>query len=382
MVSIKVKVLNKDNQFGGRNIDVSFGSRSFKTPNRTATQKDYNAASSLPHNIVIENPVSEYVSSFNNPSFHAFLTANSSFKGRVQNISHFIDMMGDYPIMSTTHIPTNQRVSQNQLMLFNILQKDDFDIISIPPFNYKNIGEYETTISQFSEAARARGQEAMPILQLSGELETFKLEFASLIKLNSNGICNVIGFTYANPSTHIQQYQEIYERREEDVWYHIFGVPRVPRGKSVPVAHIHELQNYGIDTFSPEVRDVPQKAIARLIMLGRDIKPKEVECPKRFDSQTLGIFKEREWIDRYGHDIHCNCRICNGKDLLSFKEKFMYDLDGSFDPRFLRNADKLHELATGTHEFNDSMEAIKSDDLPAYFNSKELTKGRVKPPIE
>ena len=45
MVSIKVRVLNKDNRFGGRNIEVSFGSSSFKTPNRTATHKDYLAAS-------------------------------------------------------------------------------------------------------------------------------------------------------------------------------------------------------------------------------------------------------------------------------------------------------------------------------------------------
>lgn len=37
MVSIKVKVQNKDNRFGGRNVDISFGSSSFKTPNRTAT---------------------------------------------------------------------------------------------------------------------------------------------------------------------------------------------------------------------------------------------------------------------------------------------------------------------------------------------------------
>ena len=43
MVSIRVKVLNKDNRFGGRNVDISFGSFSFKTPNRTATHKEYNA---------------------------------------------------------------------------------------------------------------------------------------------------------------------------------------------------------------------------------------------------------------------------------------------------------------------------------------------------
>jgi hypothetical protein len=34
-------------------------------------------------------------------------------------------------------------------------------------------------------------------------------------------------------------------------------VPKIPRGKkSISVAHIHELQNWGLDTFSPEVRDI------------------------------------------------------------------------------------------------------------------------------
>jgi len=78
LISINVKVLNKDNRFGGRIVDISFGSSSFKTPHRTATHKDYHAASSLPHNVTIGNPVSEYVSSFNNTSFDESMEAIKS----------------------------------------------------------------------------------------------------------------------------------------------------------------------------------------------------------------------------------------------------------------------------------------------------------------
>jgi hypothetical protein len=53
LTSIKISELNKDNNFGGRNITVSLGSSSFRTPIKTATQKDYHAASSLPHKITI-----------------------------------------------------------------------------------------------------------------------------------------------------------------------------------------------------------------------------------------------------------------------------------------------------------------------------------------
>jgi len=383
MVSIKVKVLNKDNRFGGRNVDISFGSSSFKTPHRAATHKDYHAASSLPHNVIIGNPVSEYVSAFNNTSFNAFLSANGSFVRRREQItSQSIDMMRYSPIMSTINIPTQRRVTQNQLMLFNAFQNHpQLDIISIPQFEYNNINEYEKVIIQFSEAARTRRQEAMPILPLSTELEIFKQEFEALRRLHNIGICNVIGFAYANPFKHPQQVQEIYEKREEDIWYHVFGVPRTPRAKKniIPVAHIHELQNWGLDTFSPEIRDLGIKAVKYLIMKSKTTKPDEIEC-RRYDSPTLGIFKEPEWIGRYGHDLHCECPVCKGKDLSSFKHEFTHELNGNFNPNLLINADKVHELVSGSKEFDESMKAIESDDLTAYYESKEFTKGRVRPP--
>jgi len=381
MVSIKIKVLNKDNRFGGRNVDISFGSSSFKTPNRNATNKDYLAATSLPHKITIQNPVSEYVSAFNKPSFDAFLTGNGSFARRKKSIAdQCIDMMRYSPIMSTIHIPTEERITQNQLMLFNVFQNRHLDIISIPPFQYKNIKEYEEVVAQFSEVARSRKQEAMPILPLSTKLSIFRLEFDALRRLHDTGICNVIGFDYASPDTHSHQYLEIYSNREEDIWYHAFCVPRAPRGKNaIPVAHIHELQNYGLDTFSPEVRDVSQKAIGYLRMETQNTDPDKLEL-KRYDSPTLGIFKEPKWISKYGHALHCNCPVCIGKDLISFKYTYTHDLDGSFDPNQLHSADKVHELVSGSKEFDESMKAIKSDDLPAYYESKEFTKGRVKPP--
>ncbi|MDY6966590.1 MAG: hypothetical protein SVM80_11620 [Halobacteriota archaeon] len=382
MVTIKVKVLNKDNRFGGRNVDISFGSSSFKTPHRAATQKDYHAASALPHDITIGNPVSEYVSAFNNTSFDAFLTGNGSFTGRRRKItSQSIDMMRYSPIMSTIQVPTGRRLTQNQLMLYNAFQNhDQLDIISIPPFEYKDIKEYEEVISQFSEVAKSRGQEAMPILPLSTDLNTFIREFKSLRILHKTGICNVIGFAYANPFTSVQQAFEIYIHRDEDIWYHTFGVPRIPRDRNaIHVAHIHELQNWGLDTFSPESRDIGRKAVTYLIMKSKTTKPDEIEC-RRFDSPTLGIFKEPEWITRYENDLHCDCPVCKGRDLRSFKDEFTHELNGDFNPNLLRSADRVHELTSGSNEFDESMRAIESDDLPAYFENKELTKGRIKPP--
>lgn len=199
--------------------------------------------------------------------------------------------------------------------------------------------------------------------------------FEALRQLNNdNGICKVIGFAYAGPFSHIQQYQTIYEKRAEDIWYHVFGVPKAPKNKSV--AHIHELQNWGIDTFSPEVRYIQPKAISHLIFESRKIKPEEVVCPRRFDYQTLGIITENDWTEKYGHDIHCSCPVCTGKDLSSFKDTYMHDLDGSFAPRLLYDADRTHTLISRTNEFIESKEAIKADDLPTYFDEREFTKNR------
>lgn len=127
------------------------------------------------------------------------------------------------------------------------------------------------------------------------------------------------------------------------------------------------------------MRDVPQKAIGHLMMESKTIEPDELEL-KRYDSPTLGIFKEPKWISRYGHDLHSNCPVCKGKDLSSFKYVYTHDLEGSYEPNQLRSADKVHELVSSSNEFDESMMAIKSDDLPAYYESKEFTKGRIKPP--
>jgi hypothetical protein len=275
MVSIRVSVLNKDNRFGGRNIGVSLGSQSFKTPSRLATHKDYLSVSALPHKVTIENPVSEYVSAFDNRSLDDFLHGNGSFRERSRKIDQGLNLMRYYPTISSIKIPAERRLAQDKLKLFDELQKDDFDIVSIPPFEYKDINEYKKFIIEYSDFVRSRGQEAMPILPLSTKLTarspTFNLEFNALKELNNdNDICKIIGFAYADPFSHIQQYQTIYESRDENIWYHVFGVPKAPKKKFV--AHIHELQNWGIDTFSPEVRYMQPKAIGHLIFASRKVK--------------------------------------------------------------------------------------------------------------
>lgn len=378
MTSFNVKVLNKDNRFGGRIIDVTIGSTGFKTPIRTATHKEYYAAGSLPHKITIKSPISEYVSSFGNSSLDAFLTENGSFSRRSARMrDQSLDMMRLFPIISSIQFPQDRRINQDKLMLFKEFQKDpQFDIVSIPPFEYNNIDEYKKIILQFNDAVKSNGQEAMPILPLSTKLDKFKLEFAALRQLrNDFDICKIIGFSYADPLSHIQQFQEIYEKREEDIWYHAFGIPRTPRTGKSPIAHIHELQNWGLDTFSLIVKYVSPKSIGHFIKESKTKKPDDVKC-KRFDAETLGILKESDWIARYKNDIRCDCPICAGKNLSSFKEKYTHDLGGNFDPKLLFGADKIHDLASGSKEFTISMDAIKSDDLPAYYAEKEFTKNR------
>ncbi len=385
MKSVKVRVLNKDNRYGGRNIHVTLGPSSFDTPNRVATQKDYYSVSSLPHDTSIGNPISEFVTAFDNPSLNAFLTGNGSLSRRHNRIvTQAQEMMRYFPIISTIQLPSNKRVPQDQLWFFDKVQIGPCNIISIPPFDYNDISIYKVEIINYSEIAKSRGQEAMPILQLSTEIETFKREFAILRELNNdNGLCNIIGFSYANPFNYSKQFYELYKNREEAIWFHSFGVPRTPRGKNkLSVAHIHELQNWGLDTFSPEVRHISPKALVYLKKKALTTDPKDLQC-RRFDSQTLGIFKEPDWIKKYGDKINCNCPVCEkNKSLSSFKDAYIYEKDGSFNPALLRDADKVHELTSGSKEFAISRDAIKSDDLPGYYREKEFTKGRVSPPIE
>ncbi len=117
------------------------------------------------------------------------------------------------------------------------------------------------------------------------------------------------------------------------------------------------------------------KSIGHFLKESKTMKPEDVKC-NRFDAQTLGILGESDWFNRYRNDIRCDCPICRGKDLSSFKEEYTHDLAGNFDPKLLFGADKVHDLASGSNEFVVSMDAIKSDDLPTYYDEKEFTKNR------
>jgi hypothetical protein len=382
LTTIKVSNLNKDNTFGGRNITVSLGPSSFRTPIKTATQKDYHAASSLPHTITIKNPISEFVFDFNNSTLDAFTKGNGSLKKRRDALlEQSLDMMRSHQLMSTVQFPSERRISQNELMLFLLLQNTPIlNIVSIPPFQYKDIREFKKIIVDFSEKVKERKQQAMPILPINQNKESFVNEFSALREMHQNGTCNVIGFQYANPIEFSYNFLEIFNHKDENVWYHCFGIPRTPRGKNqTPVAHVHELQNWGLDTFSPKVTQLGKKQVVYLIKKSESTQPNELSC-QRFDSPTLGILKENLWKSRYNDDLHCNCPVCKGQDMKNFKEKYSHELNGDFNPNLLFQADKVHELVSGSEEFHNSMKAIESDDLHTYFKSKEFTKDRIEPP--
>ena len=382
--TIKVSDVNKDNQFGGRNINVSLGSTHFKTPNRTATHKEYNANGDLPHNAKITNPVSEYIVEFTERNLDDFLQGNGSFANRIRSLTAGAQIMREYTVLSTIKTPTDKRISRKGLKLFLELQNvSDISIISLPPFQYNDWEDFRKVVIDYCEIARQRGQEVMPILHMDdngGNPKKFIDEFAEYRKLHENGLCNVIGFKYSSRDAHVQQFNEIHYHKDENIWYHCFDVPRKPRKRNDKSAHLHVLQNWAIDTVSPYTILPTKRQVGHIIMENANIKPENVECKSRFDDCTLGIFKEPEWIDRYHEDLHCNCSICRGYNLSEFKKNYTLERNGNFNPSVLYGALKIHELFSGNAEFNISQELIKSDDLKTYFEKKEFTRGKINPP--
>ena len=384
MVTIKVSNINKDNQFGGRNVNVSLGQSSFKTPNRTATFKEYNYAGTLPHNIILKNPISELILDFNRGNINNFLLGNGSFASRSGKIESSLEMMRQYPVICTIKIPTGIRIPNNKIKLFLELQNNDMiDIISLPPFNYTDIEDFKKKIIDYSEIGQQRKQETMPIIHMDSEIETFNKEFEALRDLHDNGLCNIIGFKYASRRTHVQQFNEVSNNKEESIWYHCFDVPRRPRIRPrYDVAHSHELQNWGIDTVSPMVKQLTKDQVRYLMARTSTQSIESVHCDDFFDDVTLGILKEDNWIERYHNDINCNCPLCSRVNGVNeFKIEYTKEKNGNFNPQILYGAIRIHELLSGSEEFKVSREAIKSDDLKTYFDNKEFTKGRIQPPL-
>jgi len=381
-ISIKIGDVKHDNQFGGRTTNISLGSNSFKTPNRTATNKEYNVSGDLPHDIKINNPVSEYILEFNTSNIQNFLNGNGSFANRIEKLENGTQIMREYPVLSTIKTPNNMRMPIKSLKLFLELQNlTDISIISLPPFEYSNIDEFSKVIIDYNEMASQRKQEIMPIIHMETKPDVFKEEFKALRELYNNDACKLIGFKYAHWKTHVQQLNEIHQHRDENIWYHCFDVPRKPRGQSNDFsAHLHSLQNWGVDTVSPYTIAMTQKQVAYLIYKNSQVTPDNLNMGTRFDADNLGILSESQWTDNYHENLNCNCEICRGTTLSEFKEKYSEERNGNFNPSVLTGAVKIHELLSGTDEFKKSYKEIKSDNLHNYYDKKSFIRGKIPRP--
>lgn len=378
-MKIRVRVKNKDNRFGGRNIEINFGDDSLKTPYRAANQKDFNAATSLPFKVTIENKISDFVNDFSTTALDSFLKSNGSLIRRSKNLGESGLLMRYSKNISSITIPNKKKIEDiDELKLFLLLQNDpNFHIISLPPFTYQDLDEYRNVVEDFCEKGIAKKKVVMPILHLSSDIETFKREFSVLRDLHKNDLVNIIGFKFAKIKTRPQQYLEIFRNREKDIWYHCIGVPR--NNANELLAEIHELQNWGIDTYTPRARKLSQKQVGFLIYQNSQKGPSDLSV-KRFDGSTLGILKEPSYIEKYGHNLNCDCVVCHNKDLNSFKETYSHDLSGSFDLNLLNYADKLHDLFGGNQKFETSRNSIRNDALHQYYNEREYAANKITPP--
>ena len=380
---IRASPKNKDNLLGGRNTHISYGYASFETPYRTALNKEYIASGDLPHEAKINNPISEFILDFNSKTVGNFLQGNGSYSKRKKNLLYGAQLMRQYPVLSTIVTPTSFRIPISKIkLIFELQNISDVSIMSLPPFEYKTIDEFSKVISDFTEAAYKIGKEAMPILhidQSSTNIKIFSDEFQALRKLrDENDFCHIIGFKYNNIEKNPQQFNEIYQHKDKDIWYHCFNVPK--KNKKSNTAINHAPQNWGIDTVSPYTVTLSGQQIKGMFGGMKNISQDTIEIDKRFDSPTLGILNESLWETRYNLDLHCDCDICKNLNLKQFKEKYSVEKNGDFNPKVLQDAGRIHDLFSGNMEFEKSKDAVKSDDLPSYYNGHEFTRGKISPP--
>jgi hypothetical protein len=218
----------------------------------------------------------------------------------------------------------------------------------------------------------------MPIIHI-GNSPTFDLEMDAIKQLHENGLCNIIGFKYGSLKGNIQRYNKIHNMKEENIWYHCFDIPRHPRNSCV--SHLHELQNWGIDTISPVVKSFSKSQTGYIIMSSRQESDVSSHCNNRFDALTLGLLNEDTWKMRYREDLHCDCSVCKKvQDFNDFKEIYSHELNGNLNTNVLYGATRVHDLFSGSEELTISRKAIESDNLNEYFEGKEFTKGKIKPP--
>jgi len=272
----------------------------------------------------------------------------------------------DYTISNIYfQLPQNIDVFQqrdDKLILELQRTKDNLDIFSIPPFYSIIKPKQLKLIEEFCEVCLATGKEPRIYLDMKSDPGRFRNQLEILLNLANQGYLNTIGIIYQNYETYAINYKILWDIREKNIWIHCSGVPRTITNNN-PLATMHSLQRWGIDTFSVK--------LSRVFFPNNRTPEEQVQKIKRFYQTSLTYLSHKQWYQELGDSTYCNCAICQAHSMKDFIGKYSYDFNGDISPSNFVAATRIHELFTSREEFQESRKYIQDGELERYFQEKD-----------
>lgn len=179
-------------------------------------------------------------------------------------------------------------------------------------------------------------------------------------------------------SPRLRKAAEILKQNEEPIWTHLYDLKK----KYLEVSQIHLAPLANIDTitakkdYSASMLHISKNVEADDkssdfptpigVPLGVKTKgPKKKVIRDLFEGKALGYLTEKERIKSYGHNLTCNCVICQRTKSIEELEKFLSGLDR-------KALLQIHETVSFSDELGQISKAIHDNELVNYYKNKKL----------
>jgi hypothetical protein len=361
---------------GGRILSIKPNQREgFTTPTRPFSKPEFIAKSYLAFRGTLDGHLGAVqIDIRGNERYNAFLQNNGAVRTIRRRMIKFSDLTCCFENFLVLDVPPESPEHQRILKLYieNQLRIQTLNYISMPPINTINMDALEKMIVDWQNNADNYGKGVVPQLSMNEDLKNFQAKLNLLCELAESDVINIINLRYANPENYPQQYVSLWEKRETNVLFNCYNVPR--KGKPVSTtlmeSPILELQRYGIDTISPKTSTPSPRYIAFL---------QHQESPQRINELIYEwvyhpaglVFPSDIWQNLAMHSIECNCKVCKKKSQQEIIDTYCYDDRGDIDRSSMDYVSKLHDGISSELEYSKIKRYIQSNEMSAYTSEIE-----------
>jgi len=261
------------------------------------------------------------------------------------------------------------------------INSDKLSVITIPDSIIREAGKpwsdaMETSLELAGEAYETGiSYVVMPTVSLEQPIEYVEKKIKWLLTKDIQSICLRATGQF---SPRLRKTAEILKQHEEPIWTHLYDLKK----KYLEVSQVHLAPLANIDTITAK-KNHP----ATMFYIAKNVKgdekssdfPTPVGVPLEvkskgsekkvvrdvFEGKALGYLTDKERIKSFGHELTCNCALCEKTKSIDELEKFLSGLDR-------KALLQIHETVSFSAELGKISKAIHDNELVNYYKNKKL----------